>query len=54
MGHISSGSELLGLFPVFRVGRTGQVLFLELSKDGPADNRDELTDGGSANQPLIL
>ena len=31
---------LLDLFPVFRSGRAGQILFLEFSKDGPAENRD--------------
>ena len=31
-----------------------QILFLEFSKDGPADNRDKYTCGGSANQPVIL
>ena len=28
---------LLSLFPIFRSGRAGQILFLELSRDGSAD-----------------
>ena len=34
-------------------GRAGQIL-LEFSKDGQADNWDEFTYGGLANQPVIL
>ena len=30
------------------------IFILELSKDGSADLGDELTDGGSANQQVIL
>ena len=43
MGDISSDSELLNLFPVFKSGKVGQILFLESqSKDCPADNRANL------------
>ena len=53
-GDIPSGFELLlDLFLVFWSGRTGQILFLEFSKDGPADSR-EFTYGGLANQQVIL
>ena len=31
-----------------------KILILEFRKDGPADNRDEFTCGGLANQPAIL
>ena len=55
MGNIPSGSELLlHLFLVFRVSRAAQIFVLEFSKDGSADLGDEFTDGGSANQPVIL
>ena len=51
MGDISTVSEvLLHLFAVFRVSRACQIFFLELSKDGLADNRDGFTYGDSANQ----
>ena len=53
MGDIPSGSELL-LRP-FLVSRAAQILLLlEFIKDGSADLRDKFTDGGSANQPVIL
>ena len=41
-------------FPVLRVSRAVQIFILEFSKDGPADLWDNFTDGGSANQPVIL
>ena len=54
-GEIPSGSGLLlYLFSVFWIGEAGQILFLEFSKDGPADNRDKFTYSASANKPVIL
>ena len=54
-GDIPSGSELfLHIFPVFRVSRVCQIFFLEFSKDCSTDLGDEFTDGGLANQPVIL
>ena len=54
-GNIPSDSQLLlHLFLVFRVSRAGQILFLEFSKDGLADNGDKFADGGSVKQPVIL
>ena len=42
MRDIPSGSEpLLDLFPVFRSGRTGQIVFMEFIKYGPAYLEDE-------------
>ena len=54
IGDISSGSELLNLFPGFRFSRAVQTFVLEFSKDGSADLVNEFTDGGSANQPVVL
>ena len=55
MENIPSGSDLRSqLFPVFRVSRAGQIFVLEFSKDGLAALRGEFTDGGAANQPVIL
>ena len=52
---IPSGPELL-LYPFqfIWVIRAVQILCLEFSKDGLADLGDEFTDGGLANQPVIL
>ena len=55
MGDILSGSELLlNLFSVFRVSRAAQILVLEFSKYLLADLGDKPTDGGLANQSVIL
>ena len=54
MGNIQSGSELFHLFPFMRGIRAVQVFILGFSKDDSADLRDEFTDGGAANQPVIL
>ena len=35
-------------------GLVVQIIFLEFSEDGLADLGNEFTDGGSANQPVIL
>ena len=42
------------LFSVFMVSRVKEIFILEFGKDGSADLVDEFTDGGSANQPVIL
>ena len=43
-GDISSGSELLlHLFPVFKIGRAVQILFLEFIKDGLEEIDDKFT-----------
>ena len=52
MADIPSGSELLDLFLVFWSGGADQILFVEFSKDGPADNKDEFTYGASANKQV--
>ena len=55
MGDISSGSELLLHYvPLHRSRRAVQIFVLEFSKDGLPDLGDKVTDGGLANQPLIL
>ena len=55
IGNIPSGSELqLHLLTHFRISRAVQIFVLELSKDGLADLGDEFTDGGLANQPVLL
>ena len=54
MENIPSGFDLLQLFVVDKVNSAVQIFVLEFSEDGSADLRDEFTDGGSANQPVIL
>ena len=55
MGDIPSDSELLfHIFPVFRVSRAGQILFLEFIKDGSADLGNNITYRGLANPSVIL
>ena len=53
MGAIPLGSVLL-LYPVFRIGMAGQILFLEFIKNEKTDVRDEFIDGSSANQQVTL
>ena len=50
----SVAALFLDVFSVFRSGRAVQILFLEISKDCLADNRDAFTYGGSENQTVIL
>ena len=55
MGNIPSGSEfLLHPFPLISSSRAVQIFVLEFSKDGSADLGDEFTEGGGANQIVIL
>ena len=54
MGDIPSGSELLNLLPVCIIGRAGQVHFLEFSKGGLSEKRDEFTYSGSGNQTVLF
>ena len=55
MFDILSGSELLlHFFPVFRVSRVVQIFVMEFSNNGTADLGNKFTDGGLANQPVIL
>ena len=54
-GNTPQGSELLfHPFPLFRVSRAAQIFTLDFSNDGSADIEDKFTDGGLANQILIL
>ena len=54
-GTITPDSELLFyLFPAFRVSRAAQIFVLGFSNDILADLGDAFTDGGLANQPVIL
>ena len=54
-GGIPSGSKvLLNMFPALKSAFAGQILILEFSKDGPADNSNEFTYRGLTNQPVIL
>ena len=54
VGGIPSGSELLHLFPLCRINRAGQILFLEFIKNGLEDLGDVYTYGDLANQPVTL
>ena len=55
LGDVPYGSELLLYhFSLIKASRTAQIFVLKFSKDGSADPGDEFTDGGSANQRVIL
>ena len=61
IADIPFGCELLpDLFPFLWIGGGGggggghQILFLEFSKDSPADNRYEFTYGASTDYTVIL
>ena len=46
--------SVLDLFPVFWDGGADQILFLEFSKDGPTENRDEFTYGDLASDTVSI
>ena len=55
MGDVPPGSELLlHPFPLLGASRAVQISILEFSKDGSADLGDELRDGDSDDQLVIL
>ena len=55
MGNIPSGFEFfLQPFVLIRASRAVRTFVLEFSKDGSADLGDDFTDGGVANQLVIL